>query len=244
MDMNTERRRNKRKLNLIMFIALAVIAVGGIAALVIILAGKACAAPADPGAAAQPTERGADIPEGTVLPVETMTEAPLASAAPDGDEDPDEPPVRVSDEQSEALASVKLNRGRGAEGSFAVSFVNNTDRTLYSVGFETKGLDITFASVGAMPARFTVEDGVLTIPLFNELRVNDTVELYFEFASDTVSGFALPSFSYDTSFLLTASIESPFALTFEGCVFNEERGEDGFIYTVEEAGVHKVSVGR
>ena len=243
---NIERRRKKRRLNLIIFIALAVLAVGGIAALVILLAGKSCSSAPGQDAAVTEAPPAAELPEVTDTPSETDPPAPTAQPEPSGD------PVRISDEQSAAMLTLSCAPGydsqgrfRGAaSGSMAVSFLNNTDRTLYSASFNVGSAQVDFASAEGAPVRFTLENGVLTVPFVNELPVNGSVDIYFSFetSADGDGILAVPSIAYDTSFTLTAFVTSRVKLAFSGCDAESAGDGEELSYTVPEQSVREICI--
>lgn len=239
-----ERRRNRRILNLILFAALAVIAIGGIVVLIVFFAGSSCQK--TPGPETAVTEAPA--------PTEAVdyTQAPVLTPAPVDDTDDPGEPIRISDEQSAALLTLACEPGYDmqgrfsgkASGSMALSFVNNTDRTLYSASFAVGGADISLASVNGAPVRFTLSEGMLTIPFVNELPVNSSFDIYFAFTASTDEDdtVELPRIAYDTSFLLTAFIDSKLELGFTGC--EAQRTERGrmLLFTVPEQTVREVKL--
>lgn len=119
-------------------------------------------------------------------------------------------------------------------GSCAVRFVNNTDSVLYSADFAVSGLQVFKASVGGVPARFSVSnEGVLTIPFFSELQRDEALEVYFEFGSDGGAGvFSIPRPAYGGRFVLTAFISSRNALSFFGAEAEQKMEMHGWSYSI------------
>ena len=258
---NIERRRKQRKLNLIIAAAGAFLLLCGIAALLIFL-GKGKKGNGDvtvptAGASAVPTD-AAEITEAAVTaePTEAITaEAPDITAIPATTEAATVPeaPIRISDEQSTVLLVMDCAKRYAADGqsylavsgSAAVAFVNNTDRTLYSAEFDIGEAQIVSVTLSGNPAKFTVENGLLTVPFVNELPLSDEVELFIEFTLEVKSGetFGLPEFTYDTSYLLHAYITSDAFLSFSGCRAGSENEEGRVLYTVDGSSVHSVRIG-
>ena len=262
---NIERRRKQRKLNLIIAAAGAFLLLCGIAALIFFL-GKSKRNGGEPKPAADasiaPTESSntedavtTDAPA-TAEPTEAVpTEAPNITAIPASTEEASasDVPIRISDEQSTVLLVMDCAKRYGSDGqaylavtgSAAVAFVNNTDRTLYSAEFDIGDAEIVSVTLSGNPAKYTVGNGLLTVPFVNELSLSGEVELFIEFTLKAGNGntFGLPEFTYDTSYLLHAYITSDAFLSFSGCRAGSENVDGRVLYTVDGKSVHSVRIG-
>ncbi len=160
--------------------------------------------------------------------------------------------MRVTEELSTAVlkldCSTRFDASGSAEelvtGSFAVLFVNNTDRTLYAAEFNVGSFTIGSVDIDGAAAAYSVTDGKLSIPLLNELKQNDTIEIYFEFEAvlKLDSEFILPNIAYDTPFVLTADIMADTCLGFDGCSFRNKEAGSRQGYTLIETSVREVKV--
>ena len=256
---NIERRRKQRKLIIVLASAGAVLVLGGIIALSVFLAGRLGKKEAEP----VPTQEApsASVSETILGEAPEATEAaetpppdppePRYTAVPEEPETTEGAPVRISDEQSSALLVMDCVKSYGAEGSFlevkgrlALAFVNNTDRSLYSAEFEIGDLEIGLVTLSGVPAKFTAEDGLLSVPFVNELAPSEEVELFITFSCRPEDGasFELPRIGYDTSYLLTAYVYSEAYLGFSGCRAESTQSGSGVMYSVENASVHSVRI--
>ena len=267
---NIERRRKQRKLTLILAAAGVVLALGAAAAISIVLAGRNGKKDQKPvqteAASAIPTENAESSQTQSIFseyPSDTpsATDVHATYSAPPQTPDPDytdtaadpEMPVRISDEQSSVLLvmdCVKRYSSAGdpfiqIDGKLAIGFVNNTDRSLFAAEFLTGELIIDSVTLMGVPAKFSADRGVLTVPFVNELAASEEVELFIEFSCMVEDGasFELPCFNYDTSYLLTAYIYSEAYLSFSGCRSDSSRSGAGVIYSINESSVHTVRVG-
>ena len=221
---------------------------------------------------AVPTETVLSSPAETTVPshtdfspVETPSQTPEATAEPSPEQsenttqtsetaeaDSQDVPVRISDDQSSALIILECSKRFKADGSFtlrvsgkmSMSFVNNTDRPLYAAEFDIGDLRVSSATLDSAPARFAVENGKLMIPFVNELPFSGETELFFEFSCDIHNSetLMLPVMVYDTSYLLTAYIESEAFISFRGCKAASTEMNGRLLYTVAESSVHEVTL--
>ncbi len=268
---NIERRRKQRKLMAILAAAGCAVILLGIAALIFTLTGKRSSEKnvelhtAVPTETVSPSPSLTTAPSHTDSPTEIPTQTPEATAEPtpqqseiatQTDEAKEtsfaDEPVRISDEQSSALFSIECSKRFKADGSFvlrisgkmAMSFVNNTDRPLYAAEFDIGDLRVLSVTLDCAPARFTVENGRLTIPFVNELPFSGEAELFIEFFRDIEDAetLKLPAMVYDTSYLLTAYIESEAFISFRGCKAASTELNGRLLYTVAETSVHEVTL--
>ncbi|MBO4848500.1 MAG: hypothetical protein J5586_05030 [Clostridia bacterium] len=259
---NIERRRTRRKLNAVIAAAASVALIAGIAALIVFVKPKNKQANAD--ASPFPTAAPAETPVVTSVPVseEPITEAPAAETAAATDPvtaeptaepetTPDGAPVRILDEMSLVILTASVSTSYNAQGeprarisgSYAIQFVNNTDSEFYALELNMGGTHIVSAAINGMTSHFTAEDGVLTVPFFNELKTGEFCEIVLMFTSSAGSGkpLELPSFTYDTSYRLNAFISSDVSFTFSG-VRAKVRSEGGsYRYEVLDATVRSAS---
>ena len=256
---NIERRRKKRKLLPFLLGGAALLSAGAIIALVFILRGcggkDPAPAPTEPPeltevASAAPSPDVTETPENTAQPTAQVTAQLAFSPRPETEAPLPSEPVRVLEDQSSMLfdASIKTvydALGRASvsiKGQLALTFVNNTDRTLYTVSLDVGAFGVSRALLGGAPANYTVSNGIFTVALVNELVPGNSVEIYTEFEASVPidSGFTLPSLTYDSTFLLCASIDSDLTLRFTGCRAASERAGKELTYSVDSS-VKKVS---
>ena len=255
---NIERRRKKRKLNLILAAAAAVLVLGGVVALIIVLSGrnkKPVQADNDP--TASPTqivdpETSLDTPDPE--PSETEVSSPIPTEVFNPETDDDRDPIRISDEQSIVLVNAECSKQYSAsgtlmaviKGSASIVFVNNTDTIMYEAVFDVGELEIDQVLLNGAPARFSVtEDGILTIPFVRALGADEECGIYLEFdlLTEASEKIEFLRFSYDTSFILSAYIDSSLFIEFSECRAQSEAVGSRIQYTVSDSSVHSVSFG-
>ncbi len=199
----------------------------------------------DPSSAAVGSDLPTDIPSVTEL----ISEAPSHTPAPESTEPV---PVRISDENSRVIIIMRAVSASGTDGGIMESvtgycsaeFVNNTDIPLYSANFITTGLTVISASVNGYPARFSItEDGLLTIPFTEELPVNETLEVFFEFRADVLPGdeFALPCFGEEMACEMYASVDSDTPIIFAGFTPSSSESGGGYAYLIDKKIVRLVT---
>lgn len=236
-----ERRRRRRKIVPIVSAVTAALVIALIVFLVIFISKRACSGGVTPDPTFIPSETPPD-PTDTQEAAETPEQTRLTPAP---------TPSRVSPEMSFVMLSVEITKQEGGEGetlksitgSCAVEFVNNTDVPLYCAEFNVSVLSVLNVTVNGVPARFTVEDGRLTVPFLDLLQRESSCDVYFTFEAVTDAGeLSLFSFGYDTAFGLTAVIRSETGLTVD--VPEAAADSDGRFSTItfEKATVHSVTV--
>lgn len=258
---NIERRRKQRKLIPIVIAAAAAAAVIGLILLLVFKpfsgSGEKNSDPTEPPlptasvTAAAPS--GSD-PEG-VTATETTLPSPSPSPAAEtqgADEPKGETPIRISDEESTAVLTANISKRYGTDGNAylsiaareAIAFVNNTDRPLYSISLKVGDIGVDTVTLEGAPVRFSLEEGVLTIPLLNELPPFGEADVFIEYSAraDASSVFALPEFDYETSYRLTAYVASEAFISFSGCSASSEEVSGKLLYSVTDESVHSTEL--
>ena len=263
---NIERRRKKRKAVIISSAIGAVLLIGLIVSLVFALKNGIFAKKQD-GIAAGETIESTPVPtadETSELPTQAPEITPVTQTSEPAGEPGETPaatheptaepgegsPKRVTEELSAAMlkldCATRYDASGNAEvsvnGSFAILFINNTDRVLYSVEFNVGQLRVKSVDIDGASSGFSVYEGLLSIPLVNELGQNETAEIYIEFeaALKLDSEFILPNIAYDTPFILTADITSDTWLGIEGCKSQNSSSDSRQYYRIDEASVREV----
>ena len=159
----------------------------------------------------------------TAQPSPAMTSAPAyqTPAAPSGEDEPSMTalPVQTMEERSLILAVLTVDTRYSqsgsayylTEGGASVSFVNNTDVTMYSAAFSFGGLEVSRATVNGAAASLVKDNGgVMILPFFNELAPGQTTELYFEFLPAALASrsLILPAPAYDTVYDIVCFVYS------------------------------------
>lgn len=187
----------------------------------------------------------------TAAPAETEsaqpTLAPTETAAPSPDV-----PIRISDDLSSGLVWLDVNVGYGADGkpyvrtkgSISLDFVNNTDSVLYSIDLVTGDLNVDCVSMNGFAVNYTLSDGTITIPFFNELKQNSSCSVFIEFSSrtDIDGSISLPRLGYDSPYMLTAYIRSSVALAVDGAAASRMNPELSFEYKIDDESVRAVEI--
>ncbi|MBR3382231.1 MAG: hypothetical protein IKG85_04255 [Clostridia bacterium] len=257
---NIERRRKQRKLIPIVIAAAAAAAVIGLILLLVFKpfsgSGEKNSDPTEPPLptasvtdAAAPS--GSD-PEG-VTATETTLPSPSPAAETQGADEPKgETPIRISDEESTAVLTANISKRYGTDGNAylsiaakeAIAFVNNTDRPLYSISLKVGDIGVDTVTLEGAPVRFSLEEGVLTIPLLNELPPFGEADVFIEYSAraDASSVFALPEFDYETSYRLTAYVASEAFISFSGCSASSEEVSGKLLYSVTDESVHSTEL--
>lgn len=153
---------------------------------------------------------------------------------------------------SYAMLDLEITKktGEGGEtlkflsGSFAVQFVNNTDSPMYSAEFNVSVLSVGTVTVNGFPAKFTFENGRLSIPFLSELWKDESFDIFFTFEALTDENeLELFSFGYDTAFGLSAVIRSEIRLALNVPEAEEHSSGSRFItWSCEKATVHSLSI--
>lgn len=164
---------------------------------------------------AAPTDTPKPTDEPTASPTEEPTEEP--TGAPDETAYPPVP-VRISDEMSSVLILIKCRLAFDANGeamadisgSAAMELVNNTDSVLYSAEFMTGDLKVSSLMLNGVPVLFEEREGSTVVPFVNELKQGASYNVYFEFSARMPVNEAVIvlSFWYDTTFAVTAYVDS------------------------------------
>ena len=268
---NIERRRKKRIWFAAGAAALALLVLGGIAALTVFFLHRHENDEKDkplPSAAYETqsaiTETATEIPaeapsqepvEETASVTAETTEEPVETPASSetAEEDPDdEKSIRISDEQSEYLLEMSASKRFTAAGEavvdisagLSVLFANNTDRPLYSAYFRCESIDPGRVLIDGVPANIRMEGDVLCIPFVNELPMHGEIPIYIEF-SCTLSvdeSLAVPMPDYDTSVLVSAYCTSDITLRFTGCKAQERTEEGKKLYFIDAASVRELGI--
>ena len=185
-----------------------------------------------------------ETPEATAAPTAAPTATPLASELAEESVAPSHDPERVTDALSSAYYEIEISKGR-VKMQCLFSFVNNTDAVFYSGSFDVGCLNAVTATCGGIPARFYYdENGLLVIPFVDELSTGESCTLYFELegAIDEEAGLALPALGYDTTYLISASIDSDSALTADGASLKLRSVDSAYHYTIDKKTVRSVTI--
>lgn len=263
---NVERRRRIRKA---VPIAAAVL-LSGVAAALILIFKPFSAVDKETSASPSPTEAPTVAPEETAsitkppAPTEAASEAPTAEPDPTPSAEPTDPvtetppastehaPIRISDDLSAMLVTLDVSvkyDSQGvpraeSDGAVSLEFVNNTDSILYSVELGIGNAEVISATIDGSAVNYTVNEGVVTIPFFNELPQNRSVYLFIEYSytcalDETV---AFPSLTYDSPLLLTAYVSSPIPLYARGFSFSSVSEGGIKTYSVSDTAVKNASI--
>ena len=129
-------------------------------------------------------------------------------------------------------------------GSAAISYINNTDRVLYSAGFLTNGTEISAVTLNGAYAAAVPTEGGFAVPFLNELPIGESCELFIEFNADIpLDGIAsVLEFDYDTAFLLTAYADSDIPLSFTGCRSSRRHEGGKYAESAVNAIVHSFGI--
>lgn len=201
-----------------------------------------------PSAAPSVTEAPSAAPSKTAAPSPEESEAPTAAPSSGQDE-----PIRISDENSLVILTLSVSKRFDSSGNIygfitgqcAISFVNNTDRALYTASFRLGADKVDSVTLDGISARYSFsEDGLLEIPFVNELKMGESCEVFFEFTARVRAeeSFSPLVFGYDTAYSLTAYIESGVKLNITGCKASEKTQGKSCFYTVNDRTVHAIGI--
>lgn len=267
---NVERRRKRRKLAAIAAIAAVLAALAGVLLMLLLSENhrkqpsQAVDTQAPASVTAAPTQNAASFITQTPEGSDRVTDAPHTSAPssepPAGEtseplesERPADEPIRISDENSLVLFTMNVSKRFDSTGNIyglitgqcAISFVNNTDRALYTASFRLGADKVDSVTLDGISARYSFsEDGLLEIPFVNELKMGESCEVFFEFTARVRAeeSFSPLVFGYDTAYSLTAYIESGVKLNITGCKASEKTQGKSCFYTVNDRTVHAIGI--
>ena len=250
---NIESRRKIRIVIPIIISAAALLIIGTVITLIIVFSKSRPNDEPEPTFSAEsfdPTDKPAASVSVSSAPSADATQAPVDTPAPVETSAP--APIRVSEENSLLIVEMHAVNGSAQDGglveivtgSCAAEFVNNTNQPLYSADFYSLGLNVISASVNGVPARFSIsDDGVLTIPFLEELPVNASCSVYFEFEACILPDgeFAIPCFGNDMACSMYASITSDTPVIFTGISPSSSEEDGEYLYSIDNEVVYLIT---
>ncbi len=155
-------------------------------------------------------------------------------------------PLQTTEDRSSALVLISAKQEYTAsgspytfaEGSSAMTFVNNTDGNMFAAYIDVGGMSVAEATVNGSAVRFYVDDnGVLVLPFGNELVPGRSAELFFTFSGNICGTLKLPRPAYDTVYDIVCCIGSKLTVSASA---GELTDNGAGAYTLNAVGVSEV----